>query len=87
MTPITIEGMPCNVSILNFVYSAILFFGFSAKKIPVKIPNGIDNAHATHTKSKLPTIALETPPPTSPTGLGSCVKNSRLNALNPLLVM
>src|SRR4029453_10144236 len=34
---------------------------------------------------RLPTMALATPPPGSPTGLGRCVKKSRLSAEDPLM--
>src|SRR5271154_4054302 len=45
---------------------------------------GTPISEAANSNFALPTIALAIPPPTSPTGLGSCVKNAQLIDVTPL---
>src|SRR5260221_425461 len=51
--------------------------------MPAPTPTGTASAVAIPTRMSVPTMAFAIPPPRSPTGRGSCVKNSGRNCGNP----
>ena len=87
MIPITIEGIPCNISIDNLVKYTNLPFLYSERKMPVKTPRGTEKRIEIITRINVPMIAFRIPPPVSPTGLGRWVRKSQLMTEMPLLVM
>lgn len=87
MIPMTMEGIPCNISMDNLVKYTNLPFLYSERKMPAKTPRGTEKRIEIITRINVPMIAFRIPPPVSPTGLGSWVRNFQLIAEIPLLVM
>jgi hypothetical protein len=83
----TIEGIPCNISIDNLVKYTNFPFLYSERKMPVKTPRGTEKRIEIITRINVPMIAFRIPPPVSPTGLGRWVRKSQLMTEMPLLVM
>jgi hypothetical protein len=77
------EGIPLRTSVRNRNAMAKGFFPYSERYIPVMIPMGRLMQLAKPTRMSVPTIAFANPPPGSPTGFGSSVKNSQFSAENP----
>ena len=60
---------------------------YSERKIPANIPRGTEKINESTINHKVPKIAFEMPPPISPTGLGSWLRNSQLTTEIPFLVI
>ena len=72
------EGTPLRISVMNFTNEDKMLLEYSVIYMPESIPTGIPITDPILIRIRLPTIAFAIPPPSSPTGLGSCVKKSRL---------
>src|SRR6266508_157978 len=82
-TPTTIEGSPAMSSAVKRTTAAHRPLRYSTTKIAAAIPIGTAIAPATTPRRIVPTIAGETPPPTTPNGRGRSVKNDRSSAGTP----
>ncbi len=83
-TPTTIEGVPFSTSETNRVTVDTLLPGYSAQWMPAPTPIGIPISAAMPTMISVPTMACSTPPPVSPAGTGTWVKNAIERELGPL---
>ncbi len=81
--PMTMEGTPFSRSTINRMVKAKLLLLYSARKIPASEPMGTPIKTARRRTLPLPTMALAMPPPVSPDGFGSWVKNAQLSDLAP----
>ena len=77
--PITIDGSPLRTSDRNRTAFARCVPRFSARYSPAPMPIGRPKPDAARIRTSVPTIALAMPPPSSPGGLGICVKNATLS--------
>ncbi len=68
--PITIDGILLRISMHVLKISGTIPFLFSARNIPAIIEIGVAMKKAIPTVMNVPIIALEIPPPSSPTGFG-----------------
>ena len=84
--PITIEGILDKISFKKPAKKVILWYGYSARKIPEKTPIGIPINDARAITIKVPWIAGPIPPPADPNGLISSVKNSISNWPIPFII-
>src|SRR5579883_383865 len=82
--PHTIDGTPFSRSAAYLTTEAIPLPLNSARYTPPRNPIGTPIKDASNSTLPLPTIALAMPPPVSPTGFGSFVKNAQLIDVPPL---
>ena len=85
-TPITIDGNPAMSSAAKRTGVANFPERYSTTKMAAAIPTGMAIAPESAASTSVPTSAGWTPPPTSPTGFGRCVKKSRLSAGSPCTI-
>ncbi len=85
--PRTIDGIPIRVSTERRATLPSLLFPRSERNIPAMTPRGTETTVAMTTRMSVPTIALEIPPPGSPIGFGSSVRNCQLMEDAPRTMM
>ena len=84
--PMTMEGTPLRTSAAKRTTEEKREWGYSARWIPQMQPMGTARNDAMAISTTVPKIALAMPPPTSPTGLGICVKNAQFSDPAPCLI-
>src|SRR5215470_14386138 len=77
------EGTPLRTSAVNRTTFPYTFRPYSARKIPVPMPNGIPMMLAMRRMNPEPTSALAMPPPGSPGGFGIWVKKAQFSPAIP----
>src|ERR1700760_3786023 len=81
------EGTPFRTSAVKRTMLPHLLRPYSARKTPAPIPSGTPIMLAVTSNITEPTIALATPPPISPIGLGICVRKSQFSPPTPRTIM
>src|SRR6476646_3708397 len=81
--PITTEGTPFRASAVKRTTLPNLLRPYSARKTPAPIPRGMPIRLAKPRSNIDPAIALPIPPPSSPMGLGICVRKAQFKEPKP----
>ncbi len=85
--PQVMDGTPLRMSAANRIHQFNFVPPYSERNTPPSTPTGTPTTAACASRTNVPTMALAMPPPASPTGLGTWVKNARLIELNPCFTM
>ena len=85
--PITIDGMPMRVSMDRRATEPSRVLPLSERKMPAVTPRGTETIVPSAMMMNVPTIPFAMPPPVSPDGWGSSVRNAQLMEEAPRTTM